>query len=159
MTSWLGLLSVFADVVILVALAVAAANRKVSHLARPVIATLAFACAWLAAAGFDAAGVRGWTIFLAAAVIVVSIGVLTATLHLWAQGGDGGDIGPGHRGAHGGGGPRRRRPDAPPPGGGSAPSWWPDFERQLAVYVAERESEKPAVVPAEAPPDAVTRSR
>jgi hypothetical protein len=140
MTSWIGLLSVFADVVILLALAVVVAGRRVSQLARPVIATFAFACAWLLAAGFDAMGFRGWTMFLAGAVIVVSIGVITATLHVWTQGGDGGDIGPGHRGAHGGGGPGRHRPDAPQPGGGgSAPSWWPDFERQLADYVTELE--------------------
>jgi hypothetical protein len=40
---------------------------------------------------------------------VVSISVIAATLHLWAQEGDG------------------------------APSWWPDFERQFADYVADRE--------------------
>jgi len=109
MTSWIGLLGVFADVVILVALAVAVASHRVSLLGRLVIATIAFACAWLLAAGFDAIGARGWTMFLSAAVIVVSIGVNVATLHLWTQGGDG------------------------------APSWWPDFERQFADYVAERE--------------------
>lgn len=139
MTSWIGLLSVIVDIVILVALAVAVASRRLSQIARPVIATFAFVCAWLLVAGVDAMGVRGWTIFLGAAVIVVSIAVMTATLHLWAQGGDGGDLGPGHRGAQGGGGPRRRRPDTPQHGGGDAPSWWPDFERQLADYVAERE--------------------
>jgi len=139
MTSWLGLSSVFADVVIFVALAVAIASRTVSPLARPLIATFAFVCAWLVAAGFYATGVRGWTIFLSAAVIVASLAVITGTLHVWTQGGDGGDAGPGPRGAHGGGGPRRRRPDAPQPAGGGAPSWWPDFERQFEAYVAERE--------------------
>jgi hypothetical protein len=109
MTSWIGLLGVFADVVILAALAAAVVSRSLSRLARPVIATLAFVCAWLLAAGFDAMGIRGWTMFLAAAVIVVSIVVIAATLHLWAQEDDGG------------------------------PNWWPDFERQFADYVAERE--------------------
>lgn len=109
MTSWLGLLSVFADVVILLALAVAAASRKVSRLARLVIATVAFACAWIVAVGFDAIRVRGWTLVLSGAVIVLSIGVIIATLHRWTQGGD------------------------------DAPSWWPDFERQFADYVADRE--------------------
>lgn len=139
MTSWLGLSSVFADAVILVVLAAAIANRNMPRIARPVVATLAFACAWLVAAGFDAMGVRGWAMFLSVAVIVVSLVAITATLHLWALGGEGGDAGPGPRGAHGGGGPRRRRPDAPQPGGGGAPSWWPDFERQFEAYVAERE--------------------
>ena len=139
MTSWIGLLSVFADAVLLVALAVAVASRSVSQLARPVIATFAFVCAWLLAAGFEAMGVRGFTTFLGAGVIVVSLVVITATLHRWTQGGDGGDTGPGHQDAQGGGGPRRRWPDTPQHGGGGAPSWWPDFERQFADYVAERE--------------------
>lgn len=139
MTSWLGLSSVFADAVILVVLAAAIAKRNMPRIARPVIATLAFVCAWLIAAGFDAMGVRGWAMFLSAAVIVVSLAAITATLHFWALGDEGGDAGPGPRGAHGGGGPRRRRPDAPQPGGGGAPSWWPDFERQFEAYVAEHE--------------------
>jgi hypothetical protein len=145
MTSWIGLLSVCADVVIFLALAVAVASPRVSQLARPVIATFAFVCAWLMAAGLDAIRAPAWTIFLGGAVIVVSILVISATLHLWTQRGDGGDIGPGHRGAQGGGGPPRHRPDAPQPGG--APSWWPEFERQLASYVVERETEQggPAV--------------
>jgi hypothetical protein len=109
MTSWIGLLSVFADVVILVGLAVGLASRRVSPIARLLISTLAFACAWLVAAALDAIGGRGWTMFLGVAVIVVTIGVIAATLHLWAQEGD------------------------------RAPSWWPDFERQFADYVAERE--------------------
>lgn len=144
MTSWIGLLSVFADVVIVTALALAVASRSVSQLARLVIATFAFVCAWLLAAGFDAMGVRGWTTFLGAAVIVVSLIVITATLHRWTQGGDGGDMGTGHRGAQGGGGPRRHRPDTPQHGGGGAPSWWPDFERQFGNYVAEREAARSA---------------
>jgi hypothetical protein len=139
MTSWLGLLSVFADAVILLVLAAAIANRNVSRLARLVIATVAFVCAWLIAAGSDAMGVRGWTIFLSAAVIVVSLAAITATLHFWTLGGEGGDAEPGPRGAHGGGGPRRSQPDAPQHGGGGAPSWWPDFERQFEAYVAESE--------------------
>jgi hypothetical protein len=139
MTSWLGLSSVFANAVIVLALAAAIANRNVSSLARPVIATFAFLCAWLLAAGLYAIGLRGGTIFLSVAVIVASLAVITATLHLWTQGAEGGDAGPGPRGAHGGGGPHRRRPDAPQHDGGGAPSWWPDFEREFEAYVAERE--------------------
>ena len=151
MTSVLGPVSAFADVVILLALAAAVASPRPSQLARPVIATCAFACAWLMTGVFDAVRAPDWTIFLGGAVIVVSIVVIAATLHLWTQGGDGADSGPGHGGDHGGGGPRRR-PDAPPHrGGGSDPSWWPEFDRQLASYVAEREREQrqPAPLPAE----------
>jgi len=155
-------LSASADVVILVALAALAVSRKVSPLARLVVATFAFACAWLVAAGFEAGQAPGWTMLLGGAVVVVSIVVITATLHVWTQAGDGGDAGSGDRGTHGGGGPRRRRPGAPQPGGGGgAPSWWPEFERQLALYVAERESmgQQPAVLPAEPTQDGLTTSR
>jgi hypothetical protein len=81
--------------------------------------------------------------FMGGGVIVVSIFVVIATLHLWTQADDGGETQPEHRGDEGGGGPRRHRPDAPQHGGGgSDSSWWPDFERQLALYVAERERAK-----------------
>jgi hypothetical protein len=102
-------------------------------------------------AAFDAMRAPGWTVFLNGAVIVVSIAVITVTLHLWTQGGDAGDSEPGHPGAHGGGGPRRRRPNAPHHGGGgSAPGWWPEFERQFGLYVADREKEKRRPVRGEA---------
>src|SRR5581483_3984417 len=83
LTSWPGLLSASADVVILVALAALAVSRKVSPLARLVVATFAFACAWLVAAGFEAAQAPGWTMLLGGAVVGVSIVVITATLHVW----------------------------------------------------------------------------
>jgi hypothetical protein len=142
MTFSVGLLSVFANVIILLALTAAVASPRMSSLARPVIATFAFACAWLTTVVFDALRSPGWAIFLGGVVIVVSIVVVTATLHVWTQGGDGGQSGRRPRGGHGGGGPRWRRPDAPQHGGGgSEPSWWPEFERQLAFYVAERETD------------------
>ncbi len=143
MTSSIGLLSVFADVVILLVLAAAVSSPRVSSLARAMIATFAFACAWLITA-FDAMLAPGWIVFLGVAVIVVSIGLIAATLHIWTQEVDGGGNGAGPRPDDGEGGPGRRRPDAPHHGGGgSDPSWWPEFERQLASYVAKRE--KPVV--------------
>jgi hypothetical protein len=161
MTSSVSLLAVFADVVIMLALVAALASPAVSELARPLIAMFACACAWLLTAGFDALRAPGWTMFPGGAVIVVSLVVIIVTVHRWTQGCDGGDSAPGQRGdEHGGGGPRRRRPDAPQRGGaGSGPSWWPEFERQLAFYIAEREREKrqPAVLLAE--PGAVATKR
>lgn len=152
MTSSVGLLGVVADVVILLALVAAVASPSVSWLARTLIATFAFVCAWLLTAVFDALGAPGSTIFIGGVVIVVSIVVITVAVHLWTQGGDGGGGGPEPRADHGGGGPPRRRPDAPQHGGGgSNPSWWPEFERELALYVVERERDKrqPAVLSAE----------
>ena len=140
MTPWIGFVSVFVDVVILVMLWAVVASPRVSSLARPVIASLAFACAWPATAVFDALGAPRWTIFLGAAVIVVSIVMITATLQMWTQETDGSETGPEPRGDHGEGGHGRRRPDAPRDGGGgSDPRWWLEFERQLGSYVAKRE--------------------
>ena len=156
MSAWIGSLSVPADAVILVALAAAVVSRGLSHLARLMIAAFALVCAWLFAAGLEEMRAPGWTVFMGAAVIVASIVVTTATLHLWTQGDGGGDVGSGPRGAHGGGGPRRRQPDAPHHGGGgSSPTWWPEFERQFALYVAEceREQRQPVVLPPEPTPD------
>lgn len=36
------------------------------------------------------------------------------------------------------GGQRRYDPPAPPSGGGGDAAWWPQFERDLARYVADR---------------------
>jgi hypothetical protein len=136
MTPLIGLAGVCADVVILVVLAAAVGSRAVSPVARPAIATLAFAFAWLTTAALDTMRAPKWTIVLGGAVIVVSIVTMTACLHLWAREAAGGDS----RRDDGGGGPRRGAPDAPDRGGGGIePEWWPEFERQLAAYISERE--------------------
>lgn len=112
MISSIGLLAIFADVAILLGLGAALAGPRVSQLARPLIAAFAFACAWLLTAAFDAMRAPGWTMFAGGAVIVVSVFVITVTVHLWTREAD------------------------------SDPSWWPEFEHQLALYVAEQEREK-----------------
>jgi hypothetical protein len=117
-------------------------QRRVSQLARLVMASLAFACAWLVTAALDALGAPDWAMFMGGALILESIVVLVAMLHRWAQTGEGHETQAGPRGEEGGVGPRRQRPDRPPPGGGASdPSWWPEFERLLSLYVAERERE------------------
>jgi hypothetical protein len=150
-----GLLGASGDVVILLVLAAAVASPRVLRLARPLLAISAFTCAWLLTAMSDALQAPGWTMFTDGVVIVISIVVVTATVHLWTQQGDGSESGAGLRGNDGGGGPRRRRPDAPQRGdGGNDPSWWPEFERQLALYIAEREreTEAPATLPRQSVP-------
>jgi hypothetical protein len=145
----MNLAGVTADGVILLVLVAAVASQRVSQLARLLIATFAFMCAWLLAAGFAALRAPGWTTFTGCAVIVVSIVVMIVSLHLWTQAGEGGQSDGEHRGDHGGGS-SRRKPDAPRRGGGGDdPSWWPEFERQLALYVAERDggTQQPAVLP------------
>ena len=142
MTTSISVLSVSADVAVLLVLAAAVAMPRMSSLARAVVATSAFACAWVVTAVFVAMRTPSWATLLGGAVIATSIVVTSATLHLWAREDDGGDRGPRQQGDHGGGGPWRRRPDPPHGGRGSEPSWWPEFEHQLAGYVAGREREK-----------------
>jgi hypothetical protein len=114
-------------------------RRQTTRLGRLLIATFAFLCAWLLAAELEVLGAPGWTMLTCGAVIVISIIVIIVTLHLWTQGGDGGESDPGRRDDHGRGGPRRPRPAPQPVGDGGDPSWWPEFERQLALYAAERD--------------------
>jgi hypothetical protein len=159
MTPSIGLLGLFTDVVILLALVAAVASRGAPQLARAMIATFAFTCTWLLTAVLDALRAPGWTMLTGGAVIVVSVVVITFTVHLWTQEGEV-ESGPGRRGNDGGGGPPHRRPDAPPRGGGGHdPGWWPEFERQVAVYVAEceREKQQRAVLPPEPAPYVTTR--
>jgi hypothetical protein len=121
---------------------------RLSPSARLVIATFAFVCAWLVTGALDVIRALDWTMVLGGSVIVVSIAVVVATLHLWTQAGDANASQLQRRGDEGGGGPRHYWPDSPlPGGGGSDPSWWPEFERRLAFYVAERDRENrpPAV--------------
>lgn len=148
MTASIALLAPLADALILLALAAAVASPRLSQLARPLIATFAFACAWCLTAVISLLRAPDWTLFTGGTVIVVSIVVMMVTVHLWTQEAGARESSPGRRGDDGGSGPRRRRPDAPQPGGGGAdPSWWPEFERRLALYVAERDRREPAGSP------------
>jgi hypothetical protein len=116
------------------------AMRKLSQLARLMIATFTFVCALLMTAALDALRASDWMLVTGAVMLAASIISVIAALHLWAQAGDAGETEPEHRGDDGGGGALRQWPDAPQPGGGgSEPTWWPEFERRLAFYVAERE--------------------
>jgi hypothetical protein len=142
MTPSIALLGLSAQVVILLALVAAVASPRASQLARAMSATFAFTCAWLLTAVLGGLRAPGWTMLTGGAVIVVSIGVITVTVHVWTQEA-GPESGPGRRGNGGGGGPPGRRPDTPQSGDcGQEPSWWPEFERQVAFYVGERERER-----------------
>jgi hypothetical protein len=73
-----------------------------------------------------------WVIGGSIVGIVLTFVVLVAVVAWLAGpgGSDGLEGGDGGSGGGGGGGP----PPEPPPG----PSWWPDFEREFADYVARR---------------------
>lgn len=119
-----------------------------SELARLMTATFACVCAWLVTAALVAMRAPDWTTFVGGGVIMGSIAAVIAMLHLWTHAGDADEAQPARR-TDDGGGPRRHWPDPPQPGGGgSDPSWWPEFERRLALYSAEheRENRQPTVV-------------
>src|SRR5947209_16614651 len=97
MTSSIALLGPFTDVVSLLALAVAVASPRLSRLVRSVIATITFVFAWLITAAFDALRAPTLTIIMGGAVIVVSIVVAIATLHLWMLESESDIGGPGHQ--------------------------------------------------------------
>lgn len=149
MTSSIAPMAVFANATVLVLLAGAVASRRLSQVARLVIAIVAFTLAWLLAAAFEAGRAPEWTMFMGGSVIVVSIVVVIAALHLWTRGDGGGN--PRDRGRPEDGGGPRRWPEAPQGGGGGDPSWWPEFQRQFALYVAEceRKRRRPVASPDE----------
>lgn len=90
--------------------------------ARVPLTLVSFACAWILA-------------FLTA----VSLALLIAS----ARRSTPGDSGEGGSDSDGDGGLGRRPPDRPTGGGGPAdPSWWPEFERSLARYMAQQERTK-----------------
>lgn len=146
MTSWVGLAAACGNIVVLVTLVAAVVIPRRSPLARLVMATFAFAVAWLLTAVCDAMGTPAWTMIVGGTVVLMSIAMVIASLHLWTNAGVGGDRQSERRNDEGGGG-APHWPDAPSHGGGgSDPSWWPEFERQLAEYVgkSEREWRQPA---------------
>lgn len=114
-------------------------GAALTPLARALVATLVFVCAWLLSAALATLHAPRWTMFTDGAVIVTSIVGIYVCLHFWTQEDEGGESDDGQGGDHRGGGPRRPRPDAPPRGRGGDLSWWGEFERQLAVYVAQHE--------------------
>lgn len=137
----IGPCAVLADLLILLVLIAAAAGRRLPKTAQPLVATLAFVCAWILAGALDALHAPVWTLSMSGGVIVTSAAALAVIVYLAAPQADGGGGGRGHD--DGGGGP-----DGPPehgPQGGGAdgdPSWWPQFERDFARYVALCQREK-----------------
>ena len=143
MSTLIGVLAVGAELMIVLVMWTAIASYRRSLVARPLIAFLAFVCAWLLTAVVDALRVPAWATCTGVMAILVSLTTTGITLHVWTQAGYGGQRDPGERDDHGGGGLPRGRPDGPQPSGrDSDPVWWPGFERDLALYAAERAPEQ-----------------
>jgi hypothetical protein len=105
------------------------------RLARPLVACCGLSSAWGA---WVLAVLRGPASMIALTSAVFAIGsVVTAiTIHLATCDTEDHDDG-------GTGGAPRSRPEAPDGGGGDGePLWWPEFERELAAYAAQRERQR-----------------
>src|SRR5947209_3547441 len=132
MATSVGVGGLLADVVILLALLVAVTRPRVAQVTRPLIATFAFACAWVVTVACDALRAPSWTLVIGAAVLVAITGVIIITVHLWTLEPHDDENPPAPSDEDGGGGPGHRRPDPPRQGdGGTDPHWWPEFERQF----------------------------
>lgn len=112
----------------------ALAGRRVPRLARPLVACVGVAAAYGAWAMVLLVRGPSWMVALTSACIAFGSAAMALALHAVTReeedGGGGGDVG-------GGPGPE---PEPPGDGGGDIePPWWPEFERQLASYVARTE--------------------
>lgn len=108
-----------------------------SQISRPLVAAFSLVGLWFLAMVLETLRVPVWALVMNGGLLLVNVIVLTAAIHdvtrqQYHQDGDGG-LPP-------------RRPDLPDPGGGGEPTWWPEFERALAKYLAEDERPQPVPV-------------
>jgi hypothetical protein len=125
------------DAIVLLGLLLVAAAGWVPRQARFPLAIMSFASAWTLAFMMAESRPASWRGVASTLAIVVSLVLLIAVgQQAMPSDGEGGD-------SDSDGGPGRRPPDRPNDGGGPAdPSWWPEFERELARYVARLEPAK-----------------
>lgn len=111
-----------------------------SRITRPLAAALSLVMLWFLAMVLETLRVPVWALLMLGGLLLVNVLVLLASIHQATRESDGQD---------GDGGLRRHRPEAPDSGGGGEPSWWPEFEGELARYLAEHEQdERPERLPA-----------
>lgn len=123
-----------AGAVLVVALWVTVLARLVRRTARMPSALTAFASAWALCCELLWLHFPRWAGLAGTAAVLISMILLVAVaqMSLFNDTGSGGE--------ESGGGGGMRPPDRPSDGDGPAePSWWPEFEHDLASYVAERE--------------------
>jgi amino acid transporter len=144
MTGFIGASAAIGDAVVLVSLWAVVLCGRAPRAARVPLGLIAFAGAWTLCFFLMKSHSPRWTWFACGAAVVISVLMLVvaAQTSLPHDGGGGGND------DDGGGGLEPRPPDRPIDGGGpSEPEWWPEFERGLARYTAERErSERETLV-------------
>lgn len=118
----------------MVALWVSVVVKRVPRAARLPLALMSFGTAWVLSFMLTRLHFAKWTWLGGSVAIVISIVLLIVAAQLTLPSDSGGT------GEDGEGGSRLRPPDPPHDGGAPAePSWWPEFEQDLARYSAERE--------------------
>lgn len=100
-----------------------------SEITRPLVTAASLLVLWFLAMVLEALGVPVWAMAMVAGLLLANLIAVTYSIHQVTR----------ERDRPGGDGRRPDHPDTPGPGGGGDPSWWPEFERELTDYVAERE--------------------
>ena len=121
------------DAVVMVALWALVVAKRVPRIARLPLALMSFGCAWMLCFMSTRSHLAKWTWLGGIVAILISLTLLIVAAQLSLPSDSGG-------GEDGEGGLPRRAPDPPTDGGDPAePSWWPEFEHDLARYSAERD--------------------
>jgi hypothetical protein len=131
-------LAIVADAVVLIALWLVVVTGWGPRRARFPLAFVSFGSAWTLAFLMAESRTPAWRGLPTTLALVISlvllIGVAKRSMPSDSEGGDSDG---------GGGGLERPPPDRPNGGGGPAePSWWPEFERDFARYLVQRERAK-----------------
>lgn len=122
-----------ADAVVMVALWALVLVRRVPRVARLPLAMLSFGSAWMLCFTSTRSHFPKWTWLGSVVAILISLTLLIVAAQMSLPSDSGG-------GEEGDGGLPRPEPDPPTDGGDPAePSWWPEFQHDLARYVAERD--------------------
>lgn len=124
------------DALVMVALWIAVVVRRIPRPARLPLALMSFGSAWVLCFMLARLHFAKWTWLGGSVAILISIVLLIVAAQLSLPS----DSGGGGGGEDGEGGSKLRPPDPPHDGGAPAePSWWPEFEHDLARYAAERD--------------------
>lgn len=115
-----------------------ALRANISRVARPLVACAGLSGAW--GAWILVIVIHGpmWMMVFTGSVFAVSTVAMGAAIHLATYEKDDRDDG-------GEGGTPSLSPETPGGGGDDEPLWWPEFERQLAAYAAQRDRERQPV--------------
>jgi hypothetical protein len=115
-----------------------ALRARMPRVARPLVACSGLSGAWGAWVLVIVVHGPVWMMALTVSVFALSSVAMGVAIHLATYEEE-------DRHDGGGGGAPSLSPEAPGGGGDDEPLWWPEFERQLAAYAAQRDRERQPV--------------